>query len=237
MRYKYLFLTTFSLVFFLGWTSLSYLQVKENLIQELELSITSSKKTYVIGETVNFTFDLKNKGNDDLTRSNNFNIDAGYLKVYISKDGKNFEKYSNPNWGRIDAAWGVVQLKPNESVKTSADVLWNEKPEVSHLSPKSARQSSEGKILTDYVFPKAGEYFVKATFIVHYQMRANKIESEPIQITIEEPSGDDSAVWNKIKDRGDLAYFIQEGRFRTRKSEEQEKLKQEIEQSQSVDCS
>jgi DNA polymerase II large subunit len=50
------------------------------------------------------------------------------------------------------------------------------------------------------------------------------------KLRLQSTSSDDSAVWNKIKDRGDLAYFIQEGKFRTRKPEEEEKLKQEVEQ-------
>jgi len=37
------------------------------------------------------------------------------------------------------------------------------------------------------------------------------VDSEPIAITVEEPIGEDLEVWNRIKNDGKFAFFIQEG--------------------------
>jgi hypothetical protein len=59
-----------------------------------------------------------------------------------------------------------------------------------------------------------------------------KVESEPIKIVINEPVGEDLEVWNKIKDNGNFAYFIQEDEIRipSFKPDEREKFSKEFEQ-------
>ncbi|MDQ3748453.1 MAG: hypothetical protein M3367_05460 [Acidobacteriota bacterium] len=233
MKYKYPVLIMLSVIFFLGWANFSYLQEKENQTQKLEITVKSSKGIYLTGEVVDLTFGLRNKSNEEVTISNHFNTEDGYLHVFISQDGKNFKKYYHPKWGRIDAARGPIQLKSEDNLETSARIFWNKKPDVAGLSPMAAEQTTEGKILTDYAFPKTGTYFIKAIYSNRFTadpLRRVKIESEPIQVTIEEPIGDDLIVWNKIKDRSDLAYFIQEGGFPEFKFDSREKLKQEVEQ-------
>lgn len=233
MKYKYSFLLALCLTFFFGWAVSSQLQEKENQLQNLDFAVEPSKNAYLTGEAVNLTFRLKNEGHERVVLPNKLNTEDGHLSVYISEDGKNFKKYSNSAWGRVDAARGNIEIKPGESIETTADILWNDKPRVSHLNPDAAKSVTEGKILTDYVFPQAGTYFIKSIYSVYYfegRLKLAKIESEPVRITIEKPAGDDLTVWNKIKNRTDIAQFIQQGEFSFSDFEEQEKLEQEFEQ-------
>lgn len=230
MKYRSLFLTASCFAFFLSWASFGHLQESANPEKELELAVRSSKGVYIKGEKVNLIFTLRNNGDEGLTILNNFPVDAGYIAVYVSKDGEHFGKYLNPEWGRTDTARGVITIKPHESIETSTDILWNNKPEISHLNGVAASRFIKDKILSDYVFPDAGTYLVKIEYSGLSGPRGRyKIESEPVQISIAEPNGEDLEVWQKIKNRSDLAYFIQEGRFRTIKREEEQQLKYEAE--------
>lgn len=232
MKYKYPVLITFSLIFFFGWATFSRLQERENPFQKLDLVIKPSKSTYLTGEVITLNFQLTNKSGEEVNISNKFSVvEDAFLNVYISQDGKNFKKNVNPG-RRVDSSGANIKIKPGDSIETTASILWNDKPKVSHLNPDAAKSITEGKILTDYVFPQAGVYFIKSIYSVYYytdRMNVVKIESAPVQIRIEEPTGNDWTVWNKIKDRGDFAYFIQYGDFRVSEPEEREKLQQEIE--------
>lgn len=217
--------------FLLGWTSFANLRESTDQKREIELRVRPSKEAYIKGEKVSLIFSLRNNSDEDRTIQNDFFVDVGFIAVYISKDGEHFRKYLNPTWGRIDTARGRITIKPHTSIETSAEILWNNKPDVSHLNGIAASRVTQDKILSDYAFPVAGSYLVKIEFSGLFDLQAHryKIESEPIQIIIKEPDGEDLEVWQKIKDRGDIAYFIQEGRFRTIKREEEQRLKYEAE--------
>ena len=105
--------------------------------------------------------------------------------------------------------------------------MWNLKPE----NPATSN-STEARVMTDYAFSFTGNYFIKVILGVSSPNRLIKIESQPIKVAIEEPAGENLLVWKKIKDRGDLGYFIQQDDFLipSYKVEEREKLQREIEQ-------
>lgn len=120
-------------------------------------------------------------------------------------------------------------LQPGQSFKSEATVLWNSKPDISHLRPDVAK----GKIMTDYAFPKAGVYLVKAIASIpdaNSDAVSAKIESEPIEIVVNEPVGDDLKVWNQIKDSGDIAFFIQTGSFLTSQNEVEKNMAEQVKQ-------
>lgn len=87
--------------------------------------------------------------------------------------------------------------------------------------------------MTDYAFPEAGNYLIKAIATVPNGASSDdltKIESETIQIIINDPIRDDLKVWNQIKNRGEIAYFLQQGETPTFQDDKAEKLLKEIEQ-------
>lgn len=220
MKNKYAFLVVVSSICFLGLGSLGY--TKNNSEGKLKLSLNSSKKIYKPGENVFLSLELQNKSKEIVTFPDVFGIGGGLLSVHLSNDGKTFQNYNHPGWGLLDFVNPpLTTIKPGESVGTTTTVLWKWR----------------GTDKSEYAFPTAGAYYLQAKYlydnvVVNGQIQPILAESEPIKITIEEPVGDDLEVWNKIKDNGDFALFIQEGdvRIPSYKSEERAKFLQEVEQ-------
>jgi hypothetical protein len=202
----------------------------------LELKLTAPKQHFLIGEVTKLNFEVINKTDDPVTLMNTLSPKSGYLNVAISKGGyDNFNQYSGAGWGKSDAFNGNIRIEPKESITNSAYVFWNSKPNISEsIAPEVIKRATEGKILTSYAFPEAGDYYVKATYVIYLVSRSTPVllESEPIKLTIEAPVGEDLEVWNKIKDDGDFAYFIQEGDIRipSHKPEEREKFLNKVEE-------
>ncbi len=197
----------------------------------LTLNISSEKGSYVLGEMIRLNFDLVNKGYQPVLLGHAPNVLNGYLKIWIAFEDQRFNEYSNNAWGLIDGRGKLLQ--PGESYKSDAAILWNLKPQTSHLNVDAAKRASNDRIMTDYAFSMAGTYQVKAVVSIPDNNSPGtwtKIESKPIQITITEPVGDDLKVWKLIKDNGDIAYLIQQNDTPTYRDEKAEKLLREIEQ-------
>jgi hypothetical protein len=178
----------------------------------LTLKVSTDKQTYMLGEAVELNFELINEGNEPVKLPYRPDVSTGYLSVWIASDGHEFSLYNNTSWGRMES--GGMILQPNESFKSQATVLWNSKPQI----PRSGK----GKILTDYAFTQSGVYLIKSIVNIPNKTLTDsltKIESKPIQIVVNEPIGDDLKVWNKIKDNGEVAYFLQHGSFLTSNNE------------------
>lgn len=204
-------------------------QVKPNQ-EKLEITVKSSAYVYALGETVPLDIEIKNNTEQDVVLSGT-SAESGYLQFFISEDRQGeYKKYSNAGWGNKNTKPKV--LKFSDAVTSKATILCNAVPELSHLNADAAKEASTGKIVTTYALPEPGDYYIKAVLIIPNPDNPVKIESEAVQITITEPIGADLEVWNKIKDRSDFAYFLQEGVFSIpeNKSTERAKFQQEIEQ-------
>jgi hypothetical protein len=190
---------------------------------DLELKLSSEKNSYILGEQVRVSFELTNKGPNAVSLTYRPDISTGYLKLWISSDGLHFDEYRNSSWGRFESSGPTLQS--GESFKSEALILWNAKPQIP--------RAGEKKILTDYAFPKPGDYYLNATLVLSDKNRTDglvQIESQPIQITIEEPTGDDLNVWNRIKNNGDIAFFLQQRDTTTFRDEKSKKVVKEIEE-------
>ena len=194
---------------------------------KLSVEVTAPKQTYILGEKIELDFKVENQGRE-ITGSQKPDAKCGYLRIQIANESKIYKDYFGSKWQTEDCEV-VLPLKENEIFKSKETILWNVKPEVSHLNTDAANRMSKDRILTDYVFPKAGDYFIRTVLSFPNNIQP-KITSEPMQITIEDPTGAELDVWNKIKDNGEIAYFIQEGKFITFNAKEVERLKQEVEE-------
>jgi len=189
----------------------------------LKVKVMSERDVYIIGETVKLAFELVNEGSEPITLLSRPDVMTGYLKVWIAFDGREFNQYSNSSWGLFEGSG--VKIQPGGSIKSEATILWNNKPQISRLG--------EGNILTDYAFPEAGVYQMKAVAAIRDRSSPGtliKIESEPIQIRVTQPVGDDLKVWNRIKDNGAVAYFLQQGDTLTFRDLQAQKTIKEVEQ-------
>jgi hypothetical protein len=203
--------------------------------QILEFNIIPSKSSYEIGEVKTFSFEITNKSGDSVHLLNNLDPNVGYLEVFISKKGESeFKKYVGP-WDKEEPSNRILILKLNDRVKNTVTIFFNAKPGNLHSSSEEVRKyATEGKILSDYAFPEAGIYYLKAIYHISLVKQRERllIESEPIEIKVEEPGAEDLQVWNKVKDNRNIAYLIHVGDFLipNYKTKEREKLNAEIEQ-------
>jgi len=147
-------------------------------------------------------------------------VNTGYLKLYIASSDQQFKKYFDSNWKR--GKMPGVTPGAGQSKKSQTDILlWNFSP-ANRFS--NLEEFDKSHIMTDYAFLKSGVYFIKAFLIIPGQ-HLEKMEIKPLQIVINEPKGEDLEVWNKIKNEGEVGYFIQHGSVRTDK----EKVLQSVE--------
>jgi len=203
---------------------------QEISFSNLTLRVKPEKNTYLLGETINLHVELANETNVPISfHQCTINPNLGYLKIFIATSNGLFKEYRSPVQGAKDKLCGESSLTPAQIISSQMSILWNSELPTSHLNADAAKKVSEGKITTDYSIPLAGVYFVKTVLYFPNKPKL-EIESQPIQIAVNEPVGDDLEVWNRIKDNGEFAYFIQQGELLTPKDEERKKLLKEIEQ-------
>ena len=188
-----------------------------NSDQNIILKAEATKESYMLGETVSLNLLLINKSNKPIRVPS---LENGYMHIWIASSDRNFREYRGSRWGLSEGGKGV---KSGETFTSAITLLWNSKP------PQYS-SVSENRLQTEYAFSEAGTYFIKATASIWDNNAKTAIESEPIQIVVKEPIGNDLEVWNLIKNNGDIALFIQEGDFQTSQTEEREKLLKGVEQ-------
>ena len=184
------FLTLITIVF-------TYWLINTNTVKSsgsnanLVLTIQLDKESYILGEKINLQFELKDKKNKIIALNALPTVENGYLRVWIASSNRSFKEYKGARWGFDEGG------KPQKgtSFKSQANILWNGKV------PDSWKNESFGRnrIETDYAFVEAGVYFIKATAIIFDEDAKSDddkivIESEPIQIIVNEPIGDDLEV-------------------------------------------
>lgn len=190
---------------------------------ELILKVVSDKREYILGEAINLQTEIKDKNNKTITLRTIPTVEDGYMHVWVASTDRIFKEYLGEGWGLSE---GNKMLEKSNSFKSQTKILHNV------ITPKYS--FSESRIETIYAIPETGVYFIKATatiFSEEFRSDGNKItiESEPIQIVVNEPSGEDAEVWKLVKNSGDFALFMHEGQFLAKGIEEREKLINEVE--------
>lgn len=213
---------------------LAYSKKSADTPTNILLTISSSETIYKLGEIVSIKTRITNRNSEPVNLVGTPETIVGIEISYENQ--KNYQHYAGPSVLHnfmVDGSDPYITIKIGETLINQRSILWNYKPEVSHLNSDAAKSFLESRILTDYAFTKAGTYFIKAISIISKDGNSEKIESEPIKIIIIEPIGEDLEVWNKIKENGDIGYFLQEGdiaRGSYYKPEEREKFLKEVDQ-------
>lgn len=191
----------------------------------LILKLNASKQNYIKGEIVSLNIKVTNTSSSDISLRG-ANVESGYLKIFVSPINQEFRQYIN---GGMRTKTGSFVIRGGETIESQATILWNSKPDIKNLSDNAVKIYKDSQLMTTYAFPNAGIYLIKAVLIIPGETQT-KIESEPMKIVVSEPVGDDLKVWNLIKDKGEIGYFIQQNEMRLYKPEEREKLLDEIKQ-------
>lgn len=224
-RISYVAISIFIALFSGVFLSAIGLTINNEKIQGLSFKAKANKEVYVLGEPIKVDFEFINQSDNSMIIPSR-GVEVGSLKVFIADQGGEYKEYFASGWGRLRGARKT--LEPKQSHKYEATILWNGVPRVSHLNESAAKRVLEGKITTEYALPEPGAYFIKGVSTFGENM--TKIESEPVQVVINEPVGDDLKVWNRIKGNREIAYLLQKDSFDTDKDEEKTKLIREVEQ-------
>jgi hypothetical protein len=208
------------------WALIGFTQTITNK-DDLSFKGQAVKQAFVLGEPVTIEFEFTNQGKESVQIPSS-GVETGGLKLFIaSKDSGDYKEYFVGSWGRERG--GYVTLEPARSSKLKkATILWNGKPNVSHLNETAAKQVLAGKITTEYAFQLPGIYFIKGRSYVGGD--GTPIESEPIKIVVNEPDGIDLEVWNQIKGNKEIAHLLQNGSFDTGEDAKKEQLSAQVEQ-------
>lgn len=191
----------------------------------LILKLNASKQNYIKGEMVSLNIKVTNTSSSDISLRG-ANVESGYVKIFVSPVNQEFRQYIS---GGVRTKAAEFVIRGGETLESQATILWNSKPDIKNLSDSAVKIYEDNQLMTNYAFPNTGIYFIKAVLIIPGEPQT-RIESEPIKIVVDEPVADDLKVWNLIKDKGEIAYFIQQNEIRLYKPEEREKLLNEIEQ-------
>ena len=223
MKYRYIFSVIAAFVGFLGIPGFALMQ--NGLPPKLKLTVSAEKKSYKPGEPVHLIFELKNEGDKSVSFDDVFSTATGFLHVDASITGRDFGHCDAPGWGSVDASGGSpIIIKPNESLQTTVVTLC----------------FGNEQNLPVVRFPDPGSFYIKGSYTFMELKEGNKpasqpylyLESEPIEIKLEELDGEDLAVWNKIKTNIEITRFILTGypTISAYKVQEYEKFKPEAEQ-------
>jgi len=174
-----------------------------------------SKNVYKLGEPISFSFELKNNSKNEISILDSFGVGTGLVGLKVSKDGEMYHGANDPNWGTVDIL-AKTKLAPGKTLESSSSVLWD----------------LEKQGVSKFMFKNRGEYSFKATYTlwVEGEKVPVHIESKPVRITLTEPQGINLSAWEKIKDNGDFAYFLQKNEILipVYQTEKREKFLREI---------
>lgn len=191
----------------------------------LLFAVRTDKEAVTLGEPIRLEWVLTNNGTEPL-RVPAQGVESGSLKIYIAGEDGEYKEYLGSGWGRKRGT--SVTLEPGQSQSYFATILWNGKPNVSHLNGAAASQVLAGKITTEYALPKPGVYFIKGVSSI--SQGNSELGFKPTRIVVNQPTGDDLEVWNQIKGNGEIALLMQDGTFYTDKDEVKQQLTDQVEQ-------
>lgn len=192
---------------------------------DLSFKAKTNKETFVLGEPLEVEFVFFNGGESSAIVPSG-GVEVGSLEVFVARQNQEYEEYFASGWGRLTGYRKT--LAPKQSYSYKATILWNGKPNVSHLNEDTAKQILKGKITTEYALPEPGVYWIKG--VSYIGENATLVESEPVAVTVNAPVDDDLKIWNQIKGNREIAFLMQKGGFDTDKDKEKEYLISTVEQ-------
>lgn len=231
MKYqKIICVGTFTILAFfasVSWYSVSEAQTDAKVRYELLFEATSKKKSVLLGEPVFVEFELRNVGTTTVA-VHQLGVENGILKVYVADADGDFKRFWGYGWGNTMSR--MRTLAPGEAQKYKEITILNHgKIETDGLSVSAARAKTEDSVNTEFAFPQPGKYFIKAKSSFADKLpnvgsgalpvQIVEIETEPIEVVVKEPVGDDRSVWNRIKGNPQIVFLLQSGELPAGKSD------------------
>jgi hypothetical protein len=181
------------------------------------LELRASRQAYGLGEPVDLEIGAQNRSNGSIVIPGGLDVLEGYVGVLVAFEDGPFREYRGPGWGLEDARSSPVVLGPRQRMTTAASILFNHGVPSGHLNRNAAAEVADRFLNEGYALPVSGRYRIKA--VLFDATGGEVVESEPIEITVEEPTGEDREVWNALRSDPELGYFVQAGAPRARSSD------------------
>jgi ketosteroid isomerase-like protein len=163
----------------------------------LTVTLASDKDTYLLGEPITLTLEIENRTSSTLFVHKAFEVEYGRIWVYlINKDGTS-SPYRGPYFGIKDTVFPLVPYQPGERSRVSFTVLC-------HFASRTPEDPQRF-----YFLDKEGKHLLRAELIGI--MPNQRVVSEPIEIELVLPQGEDRLVWKMLQTK-DAAFFLHTGR-------------------------
>jgi len=185
----------FGTAWFLLWVSAAG---QSGGVAPLQALLEPERSECVLGVPVKFIASIRNVSSAPVLT---YSLDDSSpltegISFFISEDGSLFHGFRGPQWyagDLVDMDPGRITLKPGEKEQASFSFLWN------------GPSYTEGRAPTGgFAFPHAGTYFVK----VRVSSKFGDLMSNVVRVVIQQPQGDDAAIWEALKaDKGLAQYF------------------------------
>jgi hypothetical protein len=172
----------------------------------LSLVLSSQSQAYALGDVIDLNFEITNTSGEPLAIKVP-GVGQGTLRVFVAKDGGDYTEYVGPKWGTINSGRKTVKLEADEKFQTRATVLYNTRIRTDDLTPMYAEKYQKERLANDFAMTEPGSFKLKAV----YSDGVNNLSSEPIDVQMSLPTGTDAVVWERIKNNGAFAYFLQTG--------------------------
>lgn len=211
-------------LFVLAFRNAQTKSIQKNRSTSIVVTLIPIKNQYFLGEVVAVDITVVNKGTNDVPLCGT-SIKSGCVQFFIARQDKEFELYTDLG---VRTRTGL-SLKSGQSQSSRATLFANGKPQVERLNSDAAETISKGRIRSDYAFPESGTYSIKAQLVIPNEI-STRIESNTVQVQINEPEGDDLNVWEAIKGSSEIAFFVQYRAIASSNAEKREALVNQIEQ-------
>lgn len=178
-------------------------------LTDLALALETDKTGYLPGELIELRFRMFSRSRAALAPAT-ISVADGSIGVLIARGSDGYLEYRGPDWGvKRMVRLAAVTLNPDQSIEAAGTVLYNELPPTAHLSPMYVKQQLEGLVPTAFAFPDAGSFLLKAVY--RDGESDERLESDPVRISITEPHGEDAQVWPILRKNPQLGYVLQTG--------------------------
>ena len=126
----------------------------------VRLKIASDRHEYYLGEIISIETMFTNNSSKPIYVGGD-SKNGTVIKIAFNED-KNYKTYSPPGPSyTLDGINIPETVAPHKTRTWKEKILWNSKPDVSPLNADAVKPYTDGRILTDYAMPEAGNYFVK----------------------------------------------------------------------------
>jgi hypothetical protein len=179
-------------------------------VDGVKLVVHPAKRSLVPGELLDVRLEIRNESGESVPIRAGMTVQVGGITLDLAEGSGPFRRVRGPGWGGAEFDDTTdVDLPPGESQYSDAPVLYNDFRVTEGLPRAAADEIRSRELDTAYVFERPGRYLLRGT--LHLGVGLEPIQSEPVEVEVRAPTGQDAKAWNAIKNCRACARFLQTG--------------------------